>query len=192
MKYLNKSVTFLLKSNTGGFFLNKKLETKKLTLIAFMASLANVLSLELFTIPVIIGPFSSKIHFTQLPIFIGGLIAGPWAGLLTGVAGGLYMSYSVGIPFIIGGLGLLGAVTGFFAKKLNLRPFFSSVLAWCIQAPYVFVTDYVWFVFSRLMSPSVALTVVTTILINLTLEVIISSFLVEIIISYLKRSGIIS
>jgi uncharacterized membrane protein len=165
-------------------------KTKKLTLAAMMAALATILSLDLFVIPIAIGPFSSKIHFTQLPIFISGFLAGPWIGLLTGAIGGIYMSFSVGIPFIIGGLALLGFSTGLFAKKMKLNPFFSSILAWCVQAPYVFVTDYAWFVVSGVMPSPAALTVVTTILVNLTVEAIISSFLAEVVIRYIKRIGL--
>jgi hypothetical protein len=40
------------------------------------------------------------------------------------------------------------------------------------------------------MPSGVALTVVTTILINLTVEAIIASFLAEIIVHYLKRTGL--
>ena len=90
----------------------------------------------------------------------------------------------------IGGLALLGFVTGLFSSRLKLRPLFSSLLAWCVQAPYVLLTDYVWFVYSLLMPPNVATTVITTILINLTIEVVIASILAEIIVRYLKRIGI--
>jgi uncharacterized membrane protein len=165
--------------------------TKTLTVSALMAALANILSTELLTIPIVIGPFASKIHFTQLPIFISALLFGPLAGLLTGAIGGLYMSYTVGIPFIVGGLGILGCSAGFLAHRLKRKPLVSSIFAWCIQAPYVFVTDYVWFVFSRLMPSSVALTVITTILLNLTIEAIIASIIATTVVHYIKRSGIV-
>ena len=164
--------------------------TKMLTFIALMAALSNILSLPPFVIPIAIGPFSSEIHFTQLPIFVSGILAGPYAGLLTGAIGATYMSYSVGIPFVIGGLALLGFSAGLFANRIKLRPFLSSILAWCVQAPYVFVTDYVWFVFSGLMPPSAALTVVTTILVKLTAEAVVASILAEILILYIKRTGL--
>ena len=100
------------------------------------------------------------------------------------------MSYTVGIPFIIGGMAILGFFTRVLAHRLELRPFLSSVFAWCIQAPYVFVTDYVWVAYSRLMPSSVAFTAITTILINLTIEAIIASIIVTTIIHYTKRRGI--
>jgi len=165
--------------------------TKILTFAGLMAALSNILSMDPFVIPVTIGPFASKIHFAQLPIFLSGCLAGPYAGLLTGVAGGLYMSVTV-IPFIIGGLGLLGLSTGLISKRLKLRPFFSSIIAWCIQSVYVFFTDYVWFTSFQLMPRKVAFGVVTTILIKLTVEAIISSILAEILLPSLKRAGLSS
>jgi len=165
-------------------------KTKTLTLVAAMAALSNILSLEPFVIPIAIGSFSSKIHFTQLPILVSSILAGPWVGLLTGAIGGLYMSFSVGVPFIVGGLALLGFSAGLFAERRRLRPFFSSILGWCVQAPYVLVTDYIWFVFWGLMPPSVVLAVVTTILVKLTVEAVIASILAEILISYIKRAGL--
>jgi uncharacterized membrane protein len=165
--------------------------TKAITISALMAALANILSTEFLTIPIVIGPFASKFHFTQLPIFISALLSGPLAGLLTGAIGGLYMSYTVGIPFIIGGLGILGCSAGFLAHRLKRGPLASSIFAWCIQAPYVFVTDYVWFVSSRLMPSSVALTVITTILLNLTIEAVITSIIATTVVHYIKRRGVI-
>ena len=164
-------------------------ETKILTFAAIMAALANILSIPPFVIPITIGPFVSRVHFTQLPIFLSGILAGPWAGLLTGAIGALYMSATV-IPFIVGGLGLLGLSAGFFAKILKLRPFFSSMLAWCVQAPYVFITDYIWFASFILMPPSVALATVSIILVKLTVEVIIASVLAEILILAIKQTGL--
>jgi len=165
--------------------------TKALTITALMAALANILSTELLTIPLVIGPFTSKIHFTQIPIFISAILSGPVAGMLTGAIGGLYMSYTVGIPFIIGGLAILGFSTGFLAHRLKVKAIVSTIFAWCIQAPYVFVTDYVWFVYSRFMPSTVALTVITTILLTLTIEAILASIVATMVIHYIKRTGII-
>ena len=169
---------------------NKNDRTKALTIAALMAALANIFSIEALTVPLVIGPFASKLHFTQLPIFISAALAGPLAGLLTGAIGGLYMSYSVGIPFIVGGLAILGFSAGILAHRFEVKPLLSSVFAWGIQAPYVFVTDYVWFVYSRLMPSSVAVTVITTILINLTIEAIIASVIATTVVYYVKRIGI--
>jgi LytS/YehU family sensor histidine kinase len=152
-----------------------------------MAALANILSSPPFVIPIAIGPFDSSIHFTQLIILISGVLAGPWIGLLTGAIGGLYMSFSAEIPFIIGGLAILGLASGVLANKLKLKPLYSCILAWGIQAPYVFVTDFFWFVFTRTMPSQVALTTVSIIIIKLTVETLIASGLTAIIIPYIKR-----
>ncbi len=101
------------------------------------------------------------------------------------------MSYSAGIPFIIGGLGILGLMTGVFTHKLQLPPVVASGLAWCVQAPYVFVTDYLWFISTRTMPPEVAMPIVTTILVKLTLEAVISATLSAILVKYLQRVGVL-
>jgi uncharacterized membrane protein len=165
------------------------MNTRKLTFAALMAALSNILSFPPFVIPVIVGPFSTAIHLSQLPIFLSGVLAGPWAGLMTGGVGGLYMSFSTGIPFIIGGLALLGASAGYVSKKYGLNPFLSSLLAFGIQAPYVFITDYLWFTLTRFMSSTVALNVVTTIVLKLTVEAVIAAGLVSVIVPIIKRAG---
>lgn len=98
------------------------------------------------------------------------------------------MSYTK-IPFIIAGLAILGFVTGFLAKKI--RPAFSGILAWCVQAPYVVVSDYVWFTLFMERTQTAAWMAVTTIMIKLTIEAIISSALAEICVRYIKRTGIV-
>lgn len=115
---------------------------RNLALVAVMAALASVLSAPPFAIPV--GP-RSALHFTQFPILLAAMLAGPAAGLMTGAIGGLLSSFVVvpGIPFIAGGLVILGCAAGFLAKRL--RPLYAGVLAWVVQAPYLVVTDYVWF-----------------------------------------------
>ena len=161
--------------------------TKTVTFVSVMAALANILSFPPFVIPIAIGSLNSSIHFTQLPILISGILAGPWIGLLTGAIGGLYMSFSAENPFIVGGLAILGSISGVLSNKIGLRPLFSCILAWGIQAPYVFITDYFWFVFTRAMPPPAALTTVTIIIIKLTVEALIASGLTAIIVPYIKR-----
>ena len=162
--------------------------TKAITLTAIMAALTNILSIPPLAIPLAVGGFESAIHFSQLPTFICGILAGPVYGLITGAVGGLFMSYTK-IPFIIAGLSILGFVTGFFAKKI--RPAFSGILAWCVQAPYVVVSDYVWFTLFMERTQTAAWMAVTTIMIKLTIEAIISSALAEICVRYIKRAGIV-
>lgn len=155
-----------------------------------MAALANILSVPPIAIPITLGNFPTEIHFMQLPILIAGILGGPTAGLITGAIGGLLSSLVVlpRIAFIIGGLAILGAAAGFFAKRL--RPLFAGVLAWLVQAPYVAVTDYLWFTMflPKKMASEAAWTLVGSLLGKLTIEVVISSALAEIIIAYLRKA----
>ena len=164
--------------------------TKTITFMTLMVALSNILSATPFAIPIAIGSMNIAVHFTQLPILLSGILLGPWVGLLTGFLGGLYMSYSTGNPFIIGGLAILGSICGFLTNKVKIRPTFSGILAWAIQAPYVFITDYIWFIYTRSMPSQVALTTVSIILAILTIEAIIASGLTGLIIAYIKRQGI--
>ncbi len=160
---------------------------KALTFAAIMAALANILSVPPLAIPISLGTFEILIHFSQPPIFLSGILAGPVPGLITGAVGGLYMSVTK-IPFIVGGLAILGCSAGLLAKKLN--SFLSGILAWSIQAPYVLVTDYVWFTLFVGRSQSVVWVILTPIMIKLTIEAVLSSFLAKIVISYIKRTGL--
>lgn len=161
--------------------------SKLLAFAAVMAALANVLSVPPLSIPLELGGFTSAIHFFQLAIFLCGILAGPWAGLLSGAVGGLYMSVTK-IPFVFAGIAILGGSVGLFAKKV--RPVLAGLLAWLVQAPYVVVTDYVWFTLFSGKPPVVAWGLVTPIMINLTLQAVICAILVDIIIHYLKKAGV--
>lgn len=149
-----------------------------------MATLANVLSFPPIALPV--AP-EITVHFSQLPILIAGILTGPAGGLLTGAIGGLYMSF-IRIPFIIGGLAILGLATGFFGRRV--RPLYAGILAWLVQAPYVVVTDYVWFAFFLERTPQAAWAFVTSIMTVLTVEAVISSALAEVTVRYLRRTRI--
>lgn len=155
--------------------------------MALMIALSNILSTPPFVIPVVIGTLNSNIHLTQVPILISGILAGPWVGLVTGALGGLYMSFSTEIPFVIGGLAILGLASGILANKRKIKPIYSGILAWSIQAPYVFFTDYLWFTYSRAMPPPIALTITVVVLLKLTVEALIASVLSAVIVSYVKR-----
>jgi len=158
--------------------------TQILTLVALMAALANVLSVPPIAVPITPGV---TVHFTQLPIYLAALLAGPAAGLITGAVGALYMSFAK-IPFIIGGLAILGFVTGILRRRC--RPFIAGVLAWVVQAPYVMVTDFVWFSVFVKMPAQAAWALILQLIITLTVEAVISSALAEIIVSYLSRARI--
>ena len=159
-------------------------KTSTLPFIALMAALANILSFP--PIALSITP-EITVHFSQLPIFIAGILTGPAGGMMTGAIGGLYMSFTR-IPFIIGGLAILGLATGFFSKRV--RPLYAGFLAWLVQAPYVAVTDYVWFAASLQNTPQAAWAFVASIMTVLTIEAVISSALAEVAVRYLKRTRI--
>lgn len=153
-----------------------------------MAGIATILSIPPIAIPL---PMGVTVHFTQLPIIISGILGGPTVGFVTGAIGGLYMSLAVAkIPFIIGGLAILGLAAAMFGKRF--RPLVAGVLAWLVQAPYTAVTDYIWFTMSPLQrTPEAAWASLTAILTLMTIEVVISSALAEVIVRYLKKTRIV-
>ena len=162
-------------------------KAKIVAFTALMAALANVMSLPPLAIPLQFGGFTSAFHFFQLPIFLSGILAGQWAGLVSGAVGSLYMGVTR-IPFVIGGIAILGASAGLFAKKV--RPFFAGLLAWLVQAPYVLVTDYVWFTLFAGNSPVVAWSIILPIMISLSLQALICAALADVIAHFTKRAGI--
>jgi riboflavin transporter FmnP len=155
-----------------------------LAFTALMAALANVLSFPPLALPV--TP-EVTVHFSQLPIFIAGILTGPVGGLIAGAVGGLYMSFAR-IPFIIGGLAILGLASGFFGKRV--RPLYAGILAWLVQAPYVIVTDYVWFTIFSERTSQASWALIASILTVLTIEAVISAALTEVVVHYLKRTRI--
>ncbi|HKZ87631.1 MAG TPA: ECF transporter S component [Candidatus Bathyarchaeia archaeon] len=165
----------------------KRINAKTVAFCALMAALANLMSIPPLAIPLPLGTFTSSIHFSQLAIFLSGILAGPWAGLISGAIGSLYMGVTR-IPFIVGGIALLGGSAGLFARRM--RPTFACSLAWLVQAPYVLVTDYIWFTSFVGMPSTVAIGVIVPIMVTLTLEAIISAVLADVIVHYVKRAGI--
>jgi uncharacterized membrane protein len=160
---------------------------KVLAFTSLMAALANIMSVPPLAVPIQLGGFTSAIHFFQLAIFICGILAGPWAGLLVGAVGGLYMSVTK-IPFVLVGIAILGGSVGFLARKV--RPLFACILAWLVQAPYILVTDYIWFTFFAGNSSSIAWALLTPIMINLALQAVVCAVLADIITHYVKQIGI--
>lgn len=159
---------------------------KTLAFVALMAALSNVLSFPPLAVPLQLGGFTSSLHFFQFAVFLCGILAGPWAGLVCGAVGGLYMSVTK-IPFVVVGIAILGVSVGFFGKKF--RPVLAGLMAWLVQAPYVLVTDYVWFTLFLGWSSAGAWTPIVPIMINLTVQAIVCAILADIVISYVKRAG---
>jgi uncharacterized membrane protein len=163
------------------------MKAKTVAFVALMAALANVMSFPPLAIPLQLGTFTSSIHFFQLAILLCGILAGPWAGLLSGAVGSLYMGITR-IPFIIGGIAILGACAGLLARKF--RPVTASLLAWLLQAPYIFVTDYVWFRYFMGNPPAVALSILTPIMVSLGLEALVCALFADVIVHFVRKAGI--
>ncbi len=163
------------------------MKAKTVAFVAIMAALANVMALPPLAIPLPLGPFTSSIHFFQLAVFLAAILAGPWAGLLSGAVGSLTMS-ALRVPFIVGGIAILGACTGVFARRF--RPVTGGVLAFLVQLPYTFATDYLWFTYFIGNTPAAAVSVVLPIMLSLGLEALVCAVLADVIVHYLKRAGI--
>lgn len=145
----------------------QKLSIKKLAFTAIMSSL--VVAMSILTLPFIFG---INIHLFQVVILIASVIGGPISGLITGLFGGIYMASMRGDVTIIIGNGLLGLFAGLFAKRL--RPLIAGPLAWfLIQMPWIFFIDTYLYQFP--------LTVIETILTVLTIEILISALITDIL-----------
>lgn len=162
-------------------------KSKTVALVAMTAAIANIMSLPPLAVPVQFGAFTSSIHFFQLAVFFCGILAGPWAGLVSGAVGSLYMGM-MKTPFVVGGVALLGACTGIFAKKT--RPIIACLLALAVQVPYVVVTDYFWFTYFLGTPTSTALSIVGAILVTLGLEAATCALLTESITHFVRKAGL--
>ena len=148
--------------------------SRRVALTAAMAGLANVLAL--LSLPLPLSPFETRLHLIQLPILLAALLAGPWVGAATGLLGALLTSSQVGIPFIVGGNAILGAMAGYLTFK-GFRPMVASVVALAVELPYVAATDLIY-----LQWP-----IVQMILVKLSAETLISAGIA----SFLLRSSAI-
>lgn len=162
-------------------------KARTVAFVGIMAALANVMSFPPLAVPLQLGTFSSSIHFFQLAIFVCAILAGPWAGLLSGAMGSLYMG-ATRIPFVVGGTAIVGACVGILGKKM--RPTIACLLAWLIQAPYVFVTDYVWFAYFLGNSQVVTLSLLVPIMVNLGLQALVCALFADVIVHFTKKNGI--
>jgi len=86
-------------------------------------------------------PFDFKIHFFQLAIFLAAYFYGAKGGLLSGTIGSFYSAWMMHNPYILIGNAILGFFVGLFIQY-NVGLFWSILLAYCIQLPWLVLTDY--------------------------------------------------
>jgi uncharacterized membrane protein len=153
------------------------INAKKIAFIAIMCAIANILGF--ISIPIGL----TSIHIMQLPIILSSLSFGSWTGGLVGFIGAMVMAYRLTPPnpYILLGNAILGLLIGFFYsnfKKLKTKPIIpqiiSVLIAFIIQAPYVYITD----VYLMTIPSQVVLTIILP---KLLLEDIISVFIAHII-----------
>ena len=159
-------------------------KTRQVAFIVVMAALSNVLGLPPFILPLGV----TNIHFIQLPIILSGLLLGASAGGLVGLTGAATMALTLPVPnfYLLLGNAILGFSTGLFHTFLATRSrrpivshIVSAVVAYLVQAPYVYFTDLY---LMRMPQP-----VVVAIIFTLLVEDLICAFLSHII---LYRIGI--
>lgn len=117
--------------------MNQSLNTKKITFIAMMAAMGNVLSLiSIRMAPLVpnipLGPgltFSLALDLSHIATFIAALFGGPVVGGLTGMIGGMIAAFEFGFSqgnFLTGfglpiGKALTGIAAGVLMKRLEER-----------------------------------------------------------------------
>ena len=117
--------------------MNESLNTKKITFIAMMAAMGNVLSLiSIKMAPLVpnipLGPgltFSLALDLSHIATFIAALFGGPIVGGLTGMIGGMIAAFEFGFSqgnFLTGfglpiGKALTGIAAGVLMKRLEER-----------------------------------------------------------------------
>jgi len=118
------------------FSFNVEWNYKTMALFLFLMILPNLLGLiNLSTV------WGFKIHFFQIAVFIAALIYGPKGGLLSGLVGSLYPAFIMSNPYIVIGNAILGFFVGLFVRY-NLNTIIAVMLAYCIQLPWLIITDY--------------------------------------------------
>jgi len=109
---------------------------KNLSFFALLLILPNLLGM--INLPI---GFGLHIHFFQIAIFIAALIYGPAGGFFSGLIGSVYSGFMMHNPYLVIGNAILGFFVGYFTKK-GFNAIISVALAFIIQIPYLFVTDY--------------------------------------------------
>lgn len=186
-----------------------KITSKKITFIAMMAALGNVLSfLSIRLAPIIpsvpLGPttVSLALDLSHLATFMASILGGPLLGGLTGFIGGLIAAFEFGFSKgnIITGIGLpigksmTGIAAGLLASKLNphsnrLSTLLLTVLAYIpegIITAFIFIQLYPLFFGLPIF---LAKTIATQILVKAFVEMIIMGILLK---GILENQGLMS
>lgn len=186
-----------------------KITSKKITFIAMMAALGNILSfLSIRLAPIIpsvpLGPVtvSLALDLSHLATFMASILGGPLLGGLTGLIGGLVAAFEFGFSKgnIITGIGLplgksmTGIAAGLLASKLNpystrLSTLLLTVLAYIpegVITAFIFIQLYpIFFGLPILLAKTIA----TQILVKAFIEMIIMGILLK---GILENQGLMS
>ncbi|MFA6436040.1 MAG: hypothetical protein WCW30_02800 [Candidatus Gracilibacteria bacterium] len=76
-----------------------------------------------------------------MAIFLAAYFYGAKGGLLSGTIGSFYSAWMMHNPYILIGNAILGFFVGLFIQY-NVGLFWSILLAYCIQLPWLVLTDY--------------------------------------------------
>lgn len=131
-------------TEAGSTMIGKPARTRFIAFVAVMSALSNVLAF--FVIPA----GAVTLHLIQLPIVFAGLAVGAVAGGLVGFFGAFTMAFTLAKPnpYLTLGNAILGFLIGAFyarirgwSRKPIVPQVISVVLAYVVQAPYVYLTD---------------------------------------------------
>lgn len=149
-----------------------KLNSRTVAFTATMSALANVLGLLVISTGVV------NIHFSQIPVILSGLGVGPISGAFVGFFGFMIAAFRLPTAnlYILGGNAILGFFTGIFYSKtcrMKARPLvpqaIAVLLAYIVQAPYVFLTD----VYLMAIPVPIVLTIMGTLLLEDMISVLV-------------------
>lgn len=108
---------------------------KTISIFVFLIALPEVLGMAN-----IATPWGFRVHFFQIAVIFAGILYGPLGGLISGSVGSIYSAILMHNPYIIFGNALFGFFVGFFTQK-KMSPIFSVILAYCVQLPWLIVSD---------------------------------------------------
>ena len=177
-----------------------KITTKKLTFIALMSALGNVLSfisIQLSNLPTVpIGPVqvSLALDLSHVATFIAALVGGPIIGGLAGLIGGLVAAFQFGFSQgnLITGFGLplgkalTGISAGFLFGKINVdvstwRILLVTVVSYIPEAILTLILFIYVMPFYLVLPASIAQTIAVQIVVKAFIEMVVMGILLGII-----------